>query len=130
MNDTAERWLCGPALQRAADGTLTLAGSRCDTCLQVIFPEAGVCPACGGESLQPVALSRQGSLYAWSRVHVGPKTLDRPFTLGFVDLPEGVRVMARIVGEPRTPGQTVTLDAARIGTAADGAPLCNFVFRA
>ena len=130
MNELAEHWLCGPALQRPPTGPLTLLGSRCQSCAQVLFPEAAVCPACAGDSLQRVELSRQGTLYAWSRVHVGPKSLDRPYTLGFVDLPEGVRVLARIVGEPRQPGQSVTLDAARIGTSADGAALCNFVFRA
>lgn len=130
MNEAAEHWLCDPALRRPPDGPLTLLGSRCLGCRQVLFPEATVCPACAGESLQPVELSRQGVLYAWSRVHMGPKTLDRPFTLGFVDLPEGVRVLARIVGHPREPGQNVTLDAARIGTATDGTALCNFVFRA
>lgn len=130
MSDAAELWLCGPALQRTPGAPLKLLGSRCDGCRQVVFPEAAVCPACGGESLQRTELSREGVLYAWSRVHVGPRTLERPFTLGFVDLPEGVRVLARITGELREPGQKVTLDAARIGTAADGAALCNFVFRA
>ena len=52
MNDTAEHWLCGPALQRAPGTPLTLLGSRCQGCRQVVFPEATVCPACGGESLQ------------------------------------------------------------------------------
>ena len=129
MSDLTAHWLCGDALHLRPDGLQVLLGSRCDACEQVCFPVAPVCPACAGENLRTVELSRSGQLYAWSRVHVGPRTLDRPFTLGFVDLPEGVRVLARIQGEELQPGQAVTLGTDRIGTAADGTPLHNFVFR-
>jgi uncharacterized OB-fold protein len=84
-----EVWLGGPRP--------TLKGSRCADCEALFFPARTVCTACGGEQLVPAPLGSSGRVYAWTTVHVssaGPT----PYTIGYVDLDCGVRVLARLTG--------------------------------
>ena len=41
-------------------------------------------------------LSGQGTLYAFTRVHVGAKAADGPYVVGYVDTPEDARLFALI----------------------------------
>jgi uncharacterized OB-fold protein len=43
-----------------------------------------------------VALSNQGRLYSWTIVRVAGPGFATPYALGYVDLPEGVRVLAQL----------------------------------
>jgi uncharacterized OB-fold protein len=130
MTSATDTWLASDALRIGADGTPVLLASRCSHCDQVMFPQVAVCPGCADESLNTIELARSGKLYAFSKVYVGPAQWIKPFTLGYVDLPEGVRVFARITGERPTIDQTVTLEVEVIGKNADGSAIRNFVFHA
>ena len=78
---------------------LTLRGLRCGGCGQVSFPTRESCPACGApDALAEQELSTQGKLCSWSVVRNAPAGLLTPYTLAYVDLPEGVRVMSRLCG--------------------------------
>ena len=79
-----------------ADGRSKLCGSRCQTCAAITFPPASVCSACGSEDVAPAALSETGTLYTYSVLHVGARGWPAPYVLGYVDLPEGVRVFSHI----------------------------------
>ncbi len=83
-----------------ADG-LHLLGNRCRSCEQSYFPQREVCPKCYAEGIETrmekIKLSSQGKLYSYSTVQVAPKRFQPPYTLGYVDLPEGVRVLAQII---------------------------------
>jgi uncharacterized OB-fold protein len=48
-----------------------------------------------------VEVSGRGRLYSATRVHAGPKRFaaDLPYAVGIVDLEEGVRLVARLLGE-------------------------------
>jgi uncharacterized OB-fold protein len=78
------------------------------------------------------ALSREGTLYAFSLVHAAPKGWRLPFVAAYVDLPEDVRVFAHIVDcDPAdlTVDMTVAVCDATLGEDEGGAPMEGFAFR-
>jgi uncharacterized OB-fold protein len=81
-----------------ADGALCLSGAECSTCGTRIFPAAPVCPSCNAEQMKPLPLAGSGTLYAYSTVHVAPAVWQVPYVIGYVDLPEGVRVFGKVAG--------------------------------
>lgn len=81
------------------DGTVRLHGSKCAACGAAAFPPHGLCPSCGAERGQDrVELSPVGTLYTFSEIHVAPKGFAAPYAVGYVDLPEGVRLFGQIEG--------------------------------
>ena len=68
-----------------------------------------VCSTCVGQDVVRVSLPRSGTLYAFTRLHVGSEGV-RP--LGYVDLDNGVRTLAdlRETTEPLTPDMRVELE--------------------
>ena len=83
------------AVERAADGSYWLVGCRSGLG-QVFFPPLDVCPDTFEPPVERVKLSRVGTLYAYSTVHIGPKGFRTPYIIGYVDLPEGVRIFTHI----------------------------------
>lgn len=89
---------------RAADvttgpgGEMRLRGAHCAACGTRIFPTATVCPQCNAEGLRPLELGATGVLYAYSTVHVARAAWETPYVIGYVDLPEGVRVFGKVDG--------------------------------
>ena len=124
--------LAGDAMRVADDGNPRLVGIVCGNCGARAFPPAPVCSECMSEDVRELELSPEGSLYAFSVVHVAPAEWDTPYIAGYVDLPEGVRVFAHIIDadagalEMDSPVQLTT---ARLGTAGDGAPVESYAFR-
>lgn len=72
-----------------------LLGGGCGDCGVRWFPYRQVCPSCAGARVERVLLGPSGTLYSWSTVHVS-SSRPVPYTLGYVDLDEGVRVLATI----------------------------------
>ena len=77
-----------------------LRGTRCSSCGSHYFPVALSCrnPQCRDKQVEDVLLSRRGTLYSYTRQHYQPPALFRmepwaPYTLGLVELPEGIRVL-------------------------------------
>jgi uncharacterized protein len=89
----------GPGWGAGPDGLPQLHGSRCTRCGALGYPARAACHRCAGTQLAPAALSPAGRLYSWSTVHVSASR-PVPYTLGYVDLPEGVRVLAQVAGDP------------------------------
>ncbi|AIY15868.1 DNA-binding protein [Pimelobacter simplex] len=79
-----------------------LRGSRCADCGNVAFPEAAGCQRCGGTALSPLDLARRGTVWAHTVQRFAPKSPPyvppaggfAPFAVGYVELPDGVRVEA------------------------------------
>lgn len=69
-------------------------GSSCSSCGYVAFPATVVCPRCLSD-VGPYAMSTGGTLYAFTEVHVGPSARRPPYVLGYVDLDDGIRILAR-----------------------------------
>ena len=121
-----------PRLSRkflSEDG-LTLIGQRCDDCGKALFPKTGICPSCRSVKLSDCELPQQGVLYSWSVVHVAPKPWVTPYVIGYVDLPNGVRVFSHIGGDPGAlrVDMPVRLEPAQIGVDAQGDPRPFFRF--
>jgi uncharacterized OB-fold protein len=85
-----------------ADGREKLSGSRCAGCGSLAFPPLPICSRCGSQDVAPAPLSERGTLYTYSVLHVGARGWPAPYVLGYVDLPEGVRVFSHIEGAPDT----------------------------
>ena len=76
-----------------------LLGSRCRECGTTYFPPRQICPRCMKEGiLEPLPLSRQGALYTYTVIRQAPPRYPAPYAVGYVDLPEGVRVFAQLEG--------------------------------
>ncbi len=120
--------LPGDALSVDASGKPVLVGCVCKQCKTVMFPPAPVCPACMSENLGREEMSRTGTLYSFTTVHVGPRMWSRPYTVGYVDLSNGVRVFSHLRGGNFSIGQTVEVGVAEVGKNADGAALTTYVF--
>jgi uncharacterized OB-fold protein len=101
-----------------------LTGSRCRDCGNVAFPEATGCQRCGGADLDAVALADSGTVWAHTVQRFAPKSPPyvpaaegfAPFAVGYVELPDGVRVEAVLeattIDDPtELTGATVTLVA-------------------
>ena len=121
--------LPGKALAVGADGKPVLIGCVCGACGQRMFPAAPVCPTCMGEAMTPEPMPRQGSLYSFTTVHVGPSAWQKPFTVGYVDLNNGVRVFSHLRGADLKINQSVELAVAEIGRTPDGKPIITSVFQ-
>ena len=111
-------------------GQLQLIGSHCLVCDIRLSPPVSVCPICANEMLEIEEQPKTGLLYTFTVVRVGPATLYRPFGIGYVDLPNGVRVLAHLKGEGWRIDQPVVLDFADVGVDPSGRPIGAIVFRA
>ena len=74
-----------------------LMGSRCADCGTRVFPARMFCPACDSDAAPvSVALSPEGRVFAYTVVRQAPGKRPVPYTLAYVDLDDGVRVMAQL----------------------------------
>lgn len=121
--------LPGDALAVDPDGRPVLIGCVCETCGNRMFPFAPVCPVCMSEDMARAAMPREGSLYSFTVLHVGPNTWKRPFIVGYVDLNNGVRVFSHLRGTEFQIDQPVELAVAEIGKTAEGTPIVTSVFQ-
>ena len=81
---------------------LALEGSRCASCGNVAVPSARGCQRCGAEAMETVALGRRGTVWGYTVQRFAPKSPPyvvpaggfEPFAVGYVELPDGVKVEA------------------------------------
>jgi uncharacterized OB-fold protein len=125
----ANRLLSGDFMRPCGDG-IELIGQRCQDCGKTLFPKTGVCPSCRSENVHDQALAQVGTLYSWSVVHVAPKEWRTPYTIGYVDLPDNVRVFAHIGADPQQLrcDMPVKVAAADIGLDENNQPRPFFQF--
>lgn len=124
-------FLAGDALRIAADGSPHLIGTVCRSCDTKVFPPVPVCPECLSEDVAEAELSDTGTLYSWSVVHVAPRSWTVPYVAGYVDLPDGVRVFAHVVGcdpDALEMDMKVKLTTAVLGTGEEGEPVESYAF--
>ena len=123
-----------PAMWLETGDGLTLVGQRCGDCGKIAFPRKRVCPDCFGENLADQPLSGTGVLHTWTRTHLGPPHLPAPYVLGFVDVPEGVRLLSLIVDcepwdEVLRADLPVEMTVAPLKRDASGTELYTYMFR-
>lgn len=82
-----------------------LLASRCKQCGIATFPAAESCMACSGQDVSIEELPKKGTLWTWTVQQFMPKSpyhsnetpeTFRPYGVGYVELPGGVRVEARL----------------------------------
>jgi uncharacterized OB-fold protein len=79
------------------DGSARLIGSRCQQCGQGYFPKRLQCPECREKGpMEEIALNPSGRLYTYTIVRQAPPGFQAPYATALVDLPEGVRLFARL----------------------------------
>ena len=130
MTDTAEYFPASQPWTERGDAVL-LHGSKCGHCGTVAFPAHGLCPACGVDNGQArVELSPVGTLYTFSEIHIAPKGFATPYAVGYVDLPEGVRLFGQIEGRASdlTMGEHVAVTLGPVRADA-GRPVISYKFR-
>ena len=79
------------AFVEGKDG-LVLRANRCKICGQIFFPGAAFCFACLGTDLEDLMLSRRGQLHSYTISHMASAHFAAPYAVGYVDMPEGVRI--------------------------------------
>lgn len=120
MSIVGEKALGTRIFEPDAAGVDHLVGSRCPVCTDIRFPPRALCPIDLGPT-ERVLLADDGVVYAAVRIELAPKGFEAPYWAGYVDLPEGVRVFARIaMDDPEDRpmhGDTVSLTIDRMGDA-------------
>jgi uncharacterized OB-fold protein len=72
-----------------------LIGNKCKFCKEYFFPKRVLCPNClKEEGLEDVLLSHRGRLYTYCIVKAAPLGFSAPYAVGYVDLPEGLRIFS------------------------------------
>jgi len=85
-----------------ADGGALLA-SRCRSCGKAFFPRRANCPGCFGTDMEDMTLRNTAKLYTFTISRMPAFKYEAPFALGWVEFPEGVRVVAQIKGWENKP---------------------------
>ena len=88
-----------------------LMASRCKTCGGLHLPPRAMCPKCHGVEMEWQKMGGRGKLVAFTAIAVAPSFMeeegygrDNPYLTGIVELEEGPRISARILGlDPREP---------------------------
>ncbi|MFH1134921.1 MAG: OB-fold domain-containing protein [Pseudomonadota bacterium] len=86
----SDRWF------QPRDGEWRLMGNRCQACRKTFFPAKMVCPLCFDGRLEAVPLSGTGTLHTFAKSYMGPLDIQKPYLMGFIDLPEGLKLYALI----------------------------------
>ena len=86
--------------------TVRLIGGRCIDCQNHVFPYQSGCPKCSGTEVAKVELGTEGELWTWTIQGYPPKAPPyvgdveehdfEPFGVGYVELPDELRVEARL----------------------------------
>lgn len=76
-------------------GAVTLYGSQCPACGRKYFPLKELCADCL-ETLEKVEVGPYGRIFSYTTVAADSPAYKAPYTLAFVDLDDGVRLLARI----------------------------------
>jgi uncharacterized OB-fold protein len=106
------------------DGVITLVGGYSPTSGCYHFPLLDTCPYSGARDVQPVPLSRRGTLWAWTAVTAPPPGYrgEVPYGFGVVELEqERLRIITRLKeADPTrlTFGQPMTLVADELDNGA------------
>lgn len=76
-------------------GVVMLKGSTSPSSGSKTFPERQVCQDTGARDMEPIIFGPYGKLYSFSIVHVSA-TRATPYTIGYVDFENGLRVLAEV----------------------------------
>lgn len=106
--------------------------SRCPKCEMTFLPPRPLCPCCFEAKMEWQELKGKGKLSAFTVIYVAPTLMvaqgygrANPYCVGIVELEEGPRISARLVGvDPKRPeeikiGMPLTVDFLETGEGAE-----------
>lgn len=103
-SEVAENEFYSPAYNRFLSEK-KLKGSKCKKCGHVCVPPKPICPKCQGAEMELVEMKGKGKLVAYTVIFVGSPLMveegfdrDHPYCSGVVQLEEGPKITARILG--------------------------------
>lgn len=101
-------------------GAVLLAG-RCASCGHTEFPASVRCLSCGSRDQERAVLGPMGSLLCATEVHMGSGHFESGYTVGYVELQNGVRVFGQIaaVAGPPAPGTAMRIEIAPLWREGD-----------
>jgi len=79
-----------------SDQGISLVGIKCKSCGISFFPPRNVCIRCLSEEIERFELNRKGKLFTYTKVYIPSKNFKRPYAIGYIDLPEGIRIFSQI----------------------------------
>ena len=132
QQDTAPKSFRPVEFELADDGQGFLLGSRCSNCSAHFYPVRQACSGCLHQDLETVRFSTTATLYTFSVVRQSTPDFEVPYALGYVDLPEGVRIMTQLTGrdpEDYELGMEMELIVEPFGVDEDGNEMAGFRFR-
>jgi len=114
-----------------------LLGSQCHNCGEVFFPKRQdvLCSYCQSSSFKEINLSPRGKIYSYTVVMQRPPVYyqaEVPYAIGFVELPEGIRVETLFTGgklEDLRVGMEVEMLIDKLHTEEDGTEVYCYKFK-
>ena len=76
---------------------------KCDACAHAYFPPRPFCPRCASRSVSWFRASGKATLYSYVIHHRPVPGFTPPYSIAVVELEEGPRLMANVVGCEQTP---------------------------
>lgn len=122
------------SIPESPDDKPHLLGSKCPHCGEVFFPVNSVCINCQNQTMEDIKLSPRGKVWTYSTVMLPPPQWYKgpvPFDLGYVELPEGIRIWTRLVdAKPGTfeVGQEVELEIDIMQEDGEGNEILGYCF--
>jgi benzoylsuccinyl-CoA thiolase BbsA subunit len=122
-------------LEMPEKGLPYLKGYRCRRCGKIWFPRFTSCPNpdCWSDEMDVIPLSRRGRIYSATDVFVGQSSMRQyvPLIVGYVDLPEGIRIFAQLEGEIGSfrCDDEVELTTGPVRNDAKGEPIFSYKFK-
>ena len=112
-------------------GKWALVGGRCKQCEKIIYPLRAVCLNCLSQDMEKLTLSRKGTLYSFTTVHMPSEHFEPPYVIGWIELPEGLRIFSPIQyhqDQPLKIGMAMELSVEKLWDE-EGKGIMGYVFR-
>jgi len=104
MTTTAERPFTSASFEQYLSEK-KLMGSHCNTCNKDFLPPRAICPNCHSDQLTWIEFSGKAKLAAFTSIFIAPTAMnaagygrDNPYLSGVVELDEGVKISAQVLG--------------------------------
>ncbi len=138
MSEAARRVPIAEGLYTWPSQAPQLIGSRCQKCGEVAFPKQPSCGHCASEDCEELLLSRRGTLWTWTiqsfpppPPFIGDAEDFAPFGVGYVELPEGIRIESRLTTHDPADleiGMEMELVVEKFKEGSEGEELMTFAF--
>lgn len=95
-----------------------LMAAHCASCGTMHLPPRAICPECHSDQMEWVETSGKGKLAAFTVIYVAPNAMiaqgfgrEKPYITGIVEIEEGAKISARIIGFDAAKPETIKIGA-------------------